>query len=148
MVSTSASALWPPNHQMESVGLSVSASDNGGTATIQVAVFSDEGDLAGDSGNFSPDARNIAAGTLRLRSERSGAGDGRVYLIVVTATDAANNVSRACTSVVVPQSQSAASKGAVAAQAAAAVLYCQANNGAAPAGFVSVGGGPVVGPKQ
>ena len=148
-VSTAASVLWPPNHQMENVGLSVSAFDNGGGApAIQVAVFSDEGDLAPDSGNFSPDARDIAPGTLRLRSERSGGGDGRVYLIVVTATDVANNASRACVAVVVPQSQSPAAKSVVAAQAAAAVQYCQVNNGAPPAGFVSVGGGPVVGPKQ
>jgi CSLREA domain-containing protein len=147
-VSTAAS-LWPPNHQMENVGLSVSASDNGGGApAIQVAVFSDEGDLAPDSGNFSPDARDIAPHTLRLRSERSGGGDGRVYLIVVTATDAANNARRACAAVVVPQSQSPAAKSVVAAQAAAAVQSCQANNGVPPAGFVSVGGGPVVGPKQ
>ena len=146
---STAAALWPPNHQMENVGLSVSASDNGGGApAIQVAVFSDEGDLAPDSGNFSPDARDIAPGTLRLRSERSGGGDGRVYLIVVTATDAANNASHACAAVVVPQSQSPAAKSVVAAQAAAAVQYCQANNGAPPAGFVSVGGSPVVGPKQ
>jgi CSLREA domain-containing protein len=147
-VSTAVSTLWPPNHQLENVGLSVSASDNGAAATIQVAVFSDEGDLAGDAGNFSPDARDIAAGTLRLRAERSGGGDGRVYLIVVTATDAASNVSRKCAAVVVPQSQSAAARGAVAAQATAAVQYCQANNGAPPAGFVAVGTGPVIGPKQ
>jgi CSLREA domain-containing protein len=148
-VSTTASALWPPNHQMENVGLSVNATDNGGgTPVIQVAVFSDEDDLAPDSGNFSPDARNIAPGTLRLRSERMGSGDGRVYLIAVTATDASSNASHACVAVVVSQSQSPAARSAVSAQAAAAVQSCEANNGAPPAGFVAVGGGPVVGPKQ
>ena len=148
-VSTSASALWPPNHQMENVGLSVNAADNGGgTPVIQVAVFSDEGDLAPDSGNFSPDAGNIAPGTLRLRSERMGSGDGRVYLIAVTATDASSNASHACVAVVVSQSQSPAARSAVAAQAAAAVQSCGANNGTPPAGFVPVGDGPIVGPKQ
>jgi hypothetical protein len=58
-----------------------------------------------DSGNFSPDAKNIAPGTLRLRSERSGSGDGRVYLIVITATDASNNVSHVCLTVVVPRAK-------------------------------------------
>ncbi len=148
-VSTTSASLWPPNHQLENVGLAVAASDNGGGApAIGIAVFSNEGDLAPDSGNFSPDAKNIAAGTLRLRSERMGSGDGRVYLIVVSATDASSNVSHACATVSVPQSQSAASKNAIAAQAAAAAQYCQANGGAAPAGFVAVGGGPTVGPKQ
>jgi hypothetical protein len=148
-VSTTAATLWPPNHQMENVGLVVAASDNGGgTPAIQLYTFSNEGDLAPDSGNFSPDAKDVAPGTLRLRAERSGSGAGRVYLIIVTATDGSSNVSHACSAVVVPLNQSAAALSAVAGQAAAAVSYCESNNGAAPAGFVAVGGGPVVGPKQ
>jgi hypothetical protein len=39
------------------------------------------------------DANNIDIGTLRLRAERIGGGNGRVYLIVVKVTDAAGNVS-------------------------------------------------------
>ena len=147
-VSVASASLWPPNHQLENVGLSVTASDNGGAVTTQVAVFSDEDDLAPGSGNLSPDAKNIAPATLRLRAERSGSGDGRVYLIVVTATDASSNVSAACATVVVPHSNSAQAQAAVAAQAAAARPYCEANAGAAPAGYVVVGDGPVVGPKQ
>jgi hypothetical protein len=148
-VSTTASSLWPPNHQMENVGLTVNASDNGGGApVIQVAVFSDEGDLAPGSGTFSPDARDIVPGTLRLRSERSGPGNGRVYLIVVTATDASNNAIHACAAVVVPASQSPAARAAAAAAGATAAQSCNANNGAPPAGYVVVGNGPVVGPKQ
>jgi hypothetical protein len=111
-------------------------------------VFSNEDDLAPDSGNFSPDALNIAPGTLRLRSERSGSGSGRVYLISVTATDASNNASHVCVAVVVPLNQTPASLSAIAAQAAAAVSSCTANNGAPPAGYVPVGDGPVVGSKQ
>jgi hypothetical protein len=34
------------------------------------------------------------------------------------------------------------------AQAAAARAFCQANGGAAPAGYFFVGDGPVIGPKQ
>ena len=49
---------------------------------------------------------------------------------------------------VTPQNQSQAARNAVAAQAAAAVAYCEANNGTPPAGFVPVGDGPIVGPKQ
>ena len=116
--------------------------------TTQVAVFSDEDDLAPGSGNHSPDAKNIAPATLRLRADRSGSADGRVYLIVATATDSSSNVSAACTTVVVPHSNSAQAKAAVAAQAAAAKAFCEANAGAAPAGYVVVGDGPVVGPKQ
>ena len=147
--SVATSTLWPPNHDLVNLGLSVSAPDNsGGAVTIQVAVFSDEDDLAPSSGNSSPDARDIAPGTLRLRSERMGSGDGRVYLIVVTATDPSNNVSHACLTVVVPLNQSQSDIDSVNAQAAAAMSYCETHNGAPPPGFFVVGDGPVVGPKQ
>jgi CSLREA domain-containing protein len=142
-------SLWPPNHQLENVGLTMSASDNGGGAvTTTVTVFSDEDDLAPDSGNFSPDAKNIAPATLRLRAERSGGGDGRVYLIALTATDSSSNSSATCFTVVVPSSNSPQAQAAVAAQAAAAKAFCDANAGAAPVGYFTVGDGPVVGPKQ
>ena len=147
-VSTSASSLWQPNHDMKNVGLTVNASDNGGGApTIQVAVFSNEDDLAPDSGNFSPDALNVAPGTLRLRSERSGSGTGRVYLISVTATDASNNASHACAAVIVPLNQTAAAVAALTAEGAIAAAACSAS-GTPPAGYVVVGDGPVVGSKQ
>ena len=147
--SVAESALWSPNHELINVGLSTSASDNsGGAVTINVAVFSDEDDLAPDSGNFSPDARNIAPGTLRLRSERSGSGDGRVYLIVVSATDPSHNVSRVCLTVVVPKSQSQPSIDSVNAQATAAQSYCASHAGGPPPGYFAVGDGPVAGPKQ
>ncbi len=140
--------LWPANHNLIDVGLSVTASDNCPNPTIAVAVYSDEDDEAptGD-GNHSPDAKNIATGTLRLRAERDGGADGRVYLIIVTVTDSTGNVSRCCKTVTVAKSQSAASKQAVAAQAAAAEAYC-AQNGTAPPSFVVVGDGAVVGPNQ
>jgi CSLREA domain-containing protein len=147
--SIAAASLWPPNHQLESVGLTVVASDNGGGAvTTAVSVFSDEDDLAPGSGNFSPDAKNIAPLTLRLRAERSGAGDGRVYMISLLATDSSSNTSASCLTVVVPHSNSPQDTAAVAAQAAAAKASCEANGGAAPAGYVVVGDGPIVGPKQ
>ena len=56
------------------MGLNVTATDNcPETIAIGVEVFSDEGDEAptGD-GNFSPDAKDIAPNSLRLRKERNG----------------------------------------------------------------------------
>ena len=130
------------------MGLSATASDNCPNPSLSVAVYSDEDDEAptGD-GNHSPDAKNIATGTLRLRAERDGNLDGRVYLIIVTATDSSGNMSKCCQTVTVPKSQSNANKQSVAAQAAAAMAYCQTNGGPPP-GFVLVGDGPIVGPKQ
>jgi hypothetical protein len=140
-ISLAKGLLWPPNHNLIDVGFSYSTTDNGGgTIASSVAVYSDEDDLTPETGDNSPDAK----GALRLRAERSGTGDGRVYLIVVTATDASSNTSYACATVVVPKSMSAADVNAVNVQAAAATSQC----GTIPAGYFVVGDGPVVGPKQ
>ena len=84
-------SLWPPNHNLINVGFTATATDNCPGVTISVQVFSDESEDAPGDTHFSPDAKNIAPNTLRLRSERFGNSDGRVYLIVTTATDAAGN---------------------------------------------------------
>jgi CSLREA domain-containing protein len=142
--------LWPPNHDLVNVGLSVSAADQcDANLTITVMVFGDEDDEepTGD-GTHSPDAKDIAPGTLRVRSERKADADGRVYLIVVKATDDAGNVGLACCTVVVPKSQSQADQNAVNAQAASARSYCLANNGAPPMGYFVIGDGSIIGPKQ
>ncbi|HWS87485.1 MAG TPA: Ig-like domain-containing protein [Pyrinomonadaceae bacterium] len=140
--------LWPPNSDLVNVGLQVSASDNDGQPpAVEIAVFSDEDD-EGQAAMMSPDAKNVAPSTLRLRAERDGAGDGRVYVIRIKATDTSNNVSYSYCTVVVPKSQSKADLGAANAQAAAAVAAFDANGDNPPAGFFLVGDGPVIGPKQ
>jgi hypothetical protein len=133
--------LWPPNHDLIDVGLSASATDNGGGAvSLAYAVYSDEDDVTPAGGEMSPDAKDIAPSTLRLRAERNANNDGRVYLVVVTATDSSSNVSKTCLTAVVPKNLSAASIASVNAQAFAASAACSA-------AFV-VGDGSVVGPKQ
>lgn len=119
-----------------------------GSHSVTVTVYSDEPDLdVQGSGNFSPDAKNIGIGTLRLRAERSGNADGRVYLIVIRATDASGKTGFCSKTVTVPHDQSNASKNSVSAQANAAKAYFTANH-IPPPGYVQVGIGPVVGPKQ
>jgi hypothetical protein len=145
--SVATSSLWPANHDLVNVGLSVTST---GTCQVnhQVTVFSDEDDVDPQTiGDMSPDAKNIALDTLRLRAERRDSGDGRVYLVVVTTTDGADSAF-SCSTVTVPANQSAAGKASVAAQAAAAKTFCTNNGGAAPPGFFPVGDGPVIGPKQ
>ncbi len=141
--------LWPPNHDLVNVGLAVSDKDTcDPSPSLGILVYSNESDLEETgSGNFSPDAKNIAAGTLRLRSERKGNGNGRVYLILAAGTNSAGDVGVDCATVVVPHDQSAASIAQVNAMAAAARATCLATS-AAPVGYYQVGIGPVVGPKQ
>ena len=140
--------LWPPNSDLVGVGLAVTATDNGGEEpVVQIDVFSDEDD-AEQAGGMSPDARDVAAGTLRLRAERRGDADGRVYVIRIRATDQSNNTSYGYCTVVVPHGQSKAALSAVNAQAAAAVAAFVAAGNNPPAGFHAVGDGATVGPKQ
>jgi murein DD-endopeptidase MepM/ murein hydrolase activator NlpD len=142
-------SLSPPNHELVNVGLTAGAADIcDGPLPVAVAVFSDEDDeTPTGSGHFSPDAKDLAPGTARLRSERMGNGDGRVYLVVASATDGSGNVARDCCTVTVPHARNSASVASVSAQAAVARSFCLANGGP-PAGFFPIGDGPVVGPKQ
>ncbi|HLL73860.1 MAG TPA: HYR domain-containing protein, partial [Pyrinomonadaceae bacterium] len=127
----------PFNHAMINVGLSASATDNcPGLGPYQVSVFSDE---ANGAAPHSPDATDIGVGTLRLRRERDGAGDGRVYLVVVRVTDAYGNTSASCSTVGVPLSSSSAHVASVNAQANSAASYCSANGGSAPPGYFPIG---------
>jgi hypothetical protein len=145
----STSRLRTPNHNLVNVGLTTTAVDSTGNAlAVTVRVFGDEEDEepTGD-GRFSPDAKNIAPTTLRLRAERKGNGNGRVYLIIASATDALGNTGFACCTVVVAHDSSRRSIASVNAQAAAAEAFCRAN-GTAPPEFFVIGDGPVIGPKQ
>ena len=147
--SVAVSTLSPPKHDLVNVGLNATATDNCGSPVITVEVFGNEDDeMDTGDGNFSPDAKNIAPVTLRLRAERQGSGDGRVYLIVVTATDADANKTFACHTVVVPKSQGPQFGASVNALAAAAQAYCASHNGAPPPGYFVIGDGPIIGPKQ
>jgi hypothetical protein len=144
--------LWPPNHKLVDVGLHVDVhQDPGATHETTITVYSDEDDVWPASARFSPDAK-LEDSTLRLRSERSGPGDGRVYLIVVSVLDTDNatgdsHVHLCVFTVVVPHDLSAASIASVEAQADAAHDFFVAN-GTPPPGYFLVGDGPVIGPKQ
>ncbi len=137
-VSLAQPELWPPNHQMINVGLAAIAQDQcGGAEPISVLVFSNESQNGTGDGNFAPDATNTS-GTLLLRAERSGNGNGRVYLIVVKSTDASGNTSFACTTAAVPHDQNASSVQSVQAQASSAQAFCSAHGGSAPVGYFAI----------
>lgn len=142
--------LRPPNHDLVNVGFAATAQDRcAGPLPVTVKVFSNESQTAppGDA-KFSPDATNPGVGTLELRSERSGTGNGRVYLIVPQGTDSSGNTGLACCTVVVPHDKSALSINSVNTQATAAQSFCTSHGGSPPPAFFAMGGGPSVGPKQ
>jgi len=99
--------LWPPNHKMVAVTLSVSVSDNcGGTPTCQILTVTGNEPVNGPGdGNTDPDWEITGDLTLNLRAERSGTGSGRVYTITVICTDAYGNSSTETVSVTVPHNK-------------------------------------------
>lgn len=107
-VSVTPNVLWPANHKYVDVTATVSASDNfdPDVAVTLVSVTSNEPDNGNGDGNTDNDIVTVDDLHLKLRAERSGNGDGRVYMITYVATDACGNSSEtASTTVTVPHSK-------------------------------------------
>ena len=85
--------IWPPNESMVTIA-HVEATDGlSGLAGLVVRATSDEpshGDIV------------IDGGTVGVRAERDGHGDGRTYTVIATATDIAGNVTNREGSCTVP----------------------------------------------
>src|SRR5262249_51244386 len=129
------SVLWPPNHKLVNVGFGVVIDPP--SAPLHVLVYGN--DQADPS-----DAADIAPETLQLRAERRGNGNGRVYLIVVTATDASGQTGFDVCTAVVPHDQRPESIALVQAEAAAAEAFYREFQ-AAPPGYSLLGEGPEAG---
>ena len=99
--------LWPPNHQMVTVAINATATDDCSTATWKIVkVQSNEPVNGVGEGNTSPDWQILGDHRVSLRAERSGTGMGRVYCITLQAQDASGNLSAPTTvKVTVPRNQ-------------------------------------------
>lgn len=96
-------SLWLPTHNMVLIGITgVSDPDNNATITID-RVTQDEPTNGTGDGDTVVDAIINANGTVLLRAERSGNGNGRVYHIHFTASDLEGSAS-GVVKVVVPHS--------------------------------------------
>jgi hypothetical protein len=104
--------LWPPNHKMADIYANVTVSDICCEVPTYVltSITSDEPDNDKGDGNTVNDIQEAAYGTpdlaFRLRSERSGKGDGRVYTAIYTATDCSGNTASDTAYVRVPHDHS------------------------------------------
>jgi cysteine-rich repeat protein len=79
--------IWPPNHTLVAVGI-IGVSDPNDNATITIdSVTQDEPTSGLGDGDTAVDAIINGDGTVLLRAERSGTGDGRVYHVHFTASD-------------------------------------------------------------
>jgi hypothetical protein len=104
-----AAVLWPPRHDLRDVDFEAEAPDvcDGVPGTLDFHVTSDEPATGPGSGGprDCPDAVVGEGGSILLRAERSGAGDGRVYEIHGRATDSCGNVAVCAVPVGVPHDQ-------------------------------------------
>lgn len=106
-VTPSQSALWPANHQMVRLTLSVIARDAfGGTPVCEVAAISSNEPVNGTGdGDTGPDWAILGGLRFDLRAERAGTGTGRVYTVAVNCLDARGSSVVGSTTVLVPKNQ-------------------------------------------
>jgi alpha-tubulin suppressor-like RCC1 family protein len=126
-VSLSQTTLWPPNHNMIPITVTISATDNlalGNGTITSFTIATNEPDESGDTNGgdgfsapvsvtpaamtYSSDGKSgTSATTIQLRATRTGKGKaGRVYTIKITIADAAGNTTTAsAASVMVPHNQ-------------------------------------------
>lgn len=129
---TDLAALSTPNHEMVEVGVSIKATDActdpANLVLLEVIVTSDEpdddggngdgnstGDTDGEDGFTSPvnatrfftfnSVTGSFEGSIFLRAERAGGGNGRTYTITATVLDSHDNLATSSSVVVVPHNQ-------------------------------------------
>ncbi|MGH9891803.1 MAG: Ig-like domain-containing protein, partial [bacterium] len=106
-VTASPNSLWPPNHKLRPVTVSVDVSDicDAAPGCKIISVSSNEPVNGLGDGDTAPDWTITGDLTVDLRAERSGTGNGRVYTITVQCTDASGNSSTKDVTVTVPHDQ-------------------------------------------
>jgi hypothetical protein len=110
--------LWPPNHKLVDIIATVTVEDlcDEDASFVLTSITSDELDEGLGDGDHPNDIQGAVIGTpdveFQLRSERSGLGDGRVYTIVYTASDASGNTAEFTVEVHVPHHQRGLANGA------------------------------------
>lgn len=101
--------VWPPNHKMVPAAvLGVTDPDGDAVAVTVTSITQDEPVNGLGDGDTGPDAV-IGTGGAKLRAERAGKGNGRVYEIHFTADDGRLGQCSGTVRVCVPHSQRQAS---------------------------------------
>jgi hypothetical protein len=105
--STNPSVLTVPNHKMRTVKVFYKVSDNCGSVTTSLSITSNEDRLNDpEEDEVGSDYQVLDNNTVKLRAARSGSGNGRIYTITITATDASGHVSTETVTVLVPHDRS------------------------------------------
>lgn len=106
-VTATPNTLWPPNHQMVPVAVTVDVSDicDASPTCKIVSVTSNEPIDGKGDGKTAPDWQIVGDLAVTLRAERAGTLSGRVYTITVRCTDDSGNSSERAVAVSVPHDQ-------------------------------------------
>jgi hypothetical protein len=96
--SVSPKTIWPPDKKLADVVVSYSTTDNCSAVTSTLSISSNEPTSAGDM--IVIDNHHV-----RLRADRLASGNGRLYTILITATDQSGNSSQKSVTVRVPHYQ-------------------------------------------
>ncbi|MFH0344929.1 MAG: HYR domain-containing protein [Chromatiales bacterium] len=106
-VTADPNTLWPPNHKLRPVTVSVDVSDicDAAPGCKIISVSSNEPINGLGDGNTASDWVITGDFTVKLRAERSGTGNGRVYTITVQCADNSGNSSTRTVEVRVPHDQ-------------------------------------------
>ena len=97
-------SLWPPNHKLKSISINNVTDPDDDPITIEVSEIKQDEPVNGlGDGDTAPDG---FLQPLKLRSERAGGGNGRVYHISFSATDDKGAQCSAILTVCVPHDQS------------------------------------------
>ena len=84
----SVATLWPPNHKLVNVAISGVTDPEGDPVTIQVTGITQDEPVNGlGDGDTSPDGFGVGTSQVALRAERSGTGNGRLYVVSFSASD-------------------------------------------------------------
>ena len=94
--------LWPPNGRLAPVAIQGVTDPDGDPATLAVTSIRQDEPL---SKTGSPDAMGVGTATPRVRADRLGGGDGRVYHLGFTASDGRGGTCSGTVTVCVPRDQ-------------------------------------------
>jgi uncharacterized repeat protein (TIGR01451 family) len=105
---TAGPPLWPPNHKLHVVTVSGATDPDGNPLTTTITGVTQDEPLNGlGDGDTSPDAfPGPASNQALVRAERSGTGDGRVYVLHVSVSDGLGGECTGTAAVSVPHDQS------------------------------------------
>src|SRR5205807_6698729 len=80
--------LWPPDHRLAPVSVEGITDPDGDPVAVTVTgITQDEPGNGPGAGDTCPDASGTGGSVSRVRAERDGKGDGRVYHLAFRADD-------------------------------------------------------------